>query len=173
MIVGGQGFVLVDDSSEDSPPFFATSARWKRRFNVGWCNGVYGAAESRKARVTLTLAACTLLDTLPSHWPAWTGLSPISILVGWHKGCRTSSLIAKRLAVLISTRIFKRRGINEGPNRSPGSSSSSPHSSTSALLASPPTSMLIGSASQCSSANRGQWGIACSGVSHFSGKEQT
>ena len=164
----GQGFDHAYDSLKDSPPFFATSSKHRRELGESRWRVV--APGSRKGKETLTLIPCAIVHTPYLHRLALAGHPPTSTLIRWHKGCRTSRFAAKRPAAQISTKIYRRRGANEDPNHSHGSSSSSPYSSLSESSALPPTSMLPGSASQCSLANRRQWEIARSGASRFSGE---
>lgn len=88
----------------------------------------------------------------------------------WPRERLISNLTTTRHVALISARKLRRRGKNEDRDRSLGSSSSSPYSSPSQSSDSPPTSMSIGSASQCSLANRRRWEVACSGVSRVLGE---
>lgn len=136
------------------------------------CNNCF-VAESRKGNVTPTLTSslgigssvhCT--PTGPCSLDTFPHLKPLRC----PRGCLTSNHTAKSHAVLISAKTFRRRGRNEDRNRSPGSFSSLQYSSPSQSLDLPPTSMSIGSASQCSLANRGQWEIAFSGVSPALGR---
>lgn len=113
-------------------------------------------AESRKAKLTLTLIPAQSFTHPLSTGRRGLDTPPHLNPFRWHRRCPTNSLIAGKRAALISARKFRRGGMNEDRNRSPGSSSSSPYSSPSQSPDLPPMSTSIGSAFQCSLANRRQ-----------------